>query len=94
MIDKSVPGDRAIRYYPIIDTDDTGRHKVALIPTLSDTQLKRDRKPYLEEIVPHIFHLRGGDAIRAEISCPRCGERMEHYIDYNKQAVYLCSHCL
>ena len=31
MIDKSVPGDRAIRYYPIIDTDDTGRHKVALI---------------------------------------------------------------
>ena len=46
MIDKSVPGDRAIRYYPIIDTDDTGRHKVALIPALSDTQLKRDRKPY------------------------------------------------
>ena len=86
MIDKSVPGDRAIRYYPIIDTDDTGMHKVALIPTLSDTQLKRDRKPYLEEIVPHIFHLRGGDTIRAEISCPRCGERMEHYIDYNKQA--------
>ena len=94
MIDKSVPGDRAIRYYPIIDTDDTGMHKVALIPTLSDTQLKRGRKPYLEEIVPYIFHLRGGDAIRAEISCPRCGERMEHYIDYNKQAVYLCSRCL
>ena len=43
MIDKSVPGDRAIRYYPIIDTDDTGMHKVALIPALSDTQLKRDR---------------------------------------------------
>lgn len=94
MIDKSVPGDRAIRYYPIIDTDDTGRHKVALIPALSDAQLKRDKKPYLEEIVPHIFHLRGGNAIRAEISCPRCGQRMEHYIDYNKQVVYLCSHCL
>ena len=61
---------------------------------MSDAQLKRDKKPYLEEIVPHIFHLRGGDAIRAEISCPRCGQRMEHYIDYNKEAVYLCSHCL
>ena len=42
MIDKSIPGDRAIRYYPIIDTDDTGRHKVALIPALSDAQLKRE----------------------------------------------------
>ena len=94
MIDKSVPGDHATRYYPIIDVDDTGRHKVALIPALSDEQFKRDKKPYLEEIVPHIFHLRGGDAIRAEISCPRCGQRMEHYIDYNKEAVYLCSHCL
>ena len=54
MIDKSVPGDYDIRYYPIIDIDDTGRHKVALIPALSDAQLKRGRKPYLEEIVPHI----------------------------------------
>ena len=94
MIDKSVPGDHATRYYPIIDVDDTGRHKVALIPALSDEQFKRDKKPYLEEIVPNIFHLRNGDAIRAVISCPLCGKRMEHYIDYNKEAVYLCSHCL
>ena len=38
MIDKSVHGDHDIRYYPIIDIDDTGRHKVALIPSLSDEQ--------------------------------------------------------
>ena len=77
MIDKSVPGDHATRYYPIIDIDDTGLIFIATPNTESN-----------------IFHLRNGDAIRAEISCPRCGKRMEHYIDYNKQAVYLCSHCL
>ncbi len=94
MIDKSVPGDHATQFYPIIDMDDTERHKVALIPAMSDAQLKRDKKPYLEEIVPHFFHLRKGDAVRVEISCPRCGNRLEHYIDYNKEAVYICSHCL
>ena len=94
MIDKSVSGDHVTQYYPSIDIDDNGRHKVALIPAMSDAQLKRDKKPYLEEIVPHFLHLRGRDAIRSEISCPRCGKRLEHYIDYNKEAVYICSHCL
>lgn len=70
MIDKSLPGDYATRYYPIIDIDDTGRHKVAMIPALSDEQFKLDKKPYLEEIVTHILHLRNGDAIRSKISCP------------------------
>ncbi len=65
MNEKSIQGDQDIRYSTIIDIDDTGRHKVALIPAMSDAQLKRDKKPYLEEIVPHFFHLRNGDAIRA-----------------------------
>ena len=93
MIDKSVPGDFYTRYYPLIDTDDTGKNKAPLFPAFTDAQLKDGKKPYLEEIVPHVFHLRG-KAISAEISCPSCGKQMEHYIDYQKQAVYLCSRCL
>ena len=93
MIDKQVPGDYDTRYYPLVDMDDTGKMKATLFPALSAAQLKGSKKPYLEEIVPHVFHLRGKQ-IKAEIACPRCGKQMEHYIDYNKQAVYLCIHCL
>ena len=92
MIDKSIPGDHDIRYYPIIDI--VTRTCAYTNHTILAEALETWPMEYLEEIVPHIFHLRNGDAIQAEISCPRCGQRMEHYIDYNKQAVYLCSHCL
>ncbi len=82
------------RYFPVIAIDDSDQQKVALFPSISADQFIRSGKPYLEEVMPHIYHLHGITET-AEIACPCCGKQMEHY--YNSPtnaAMYLCRHCL
>ncbi len=82
------------RYFPVITIDDSGHQKVALFLSMSADQFIRSGKLYLEEIIPHIYHLHGTmDTV--EITCPCCGKQMEHY--YNSPtnaAMYLCRYCL
>ena len=89
-----VTGIPETRYFPVIAIDDSGQQKMALFPTMSAEQFTRSGKPYLEEIMPHIYHLHGRTEM-AEIACPCCGKQMEHY--YNSPtnaAMYLCRYCL
>lgn len=82
------------RYFPVIAIDDSGQQKVALFPSMSADQFTRSGKPYLEEVMPHIYHLHGKTGT-VEIACPCCGKLMEHY--YNSPtnaAMYLCRYCL
>ena len=56
------------RYFPVIAIDDSGHQKVALFPSMSADQFTRSGKPYLEEVMPHIYHLawqngNGGDRL-------------------------------
>ncbi|MBR4434502.1 MAG: hypothetical protein IKS90_00150 [Clostridia bacterium] len=81
------------RYFPVIDIDDSGKHKVAMFPALSDSRLKDSGNPYLEEIMDHIYHLHSSRD-SGEIACPCCGKKMEHYYTPNNTAVYLCRYCL
>ena len=62
------------RYFPVIAIDDSGRQKVALFPSMSADQFIRSGKPYLEEVMPHIYHLHGKTK-SAEIACPCCGKQ-------------------
>lgn len=82
------------RYFPVIAIDDSGHQKVALFPSMSADQFTRSGKPYLEEVMPHIYHLHGKTET-VEIACPCCGKQTEHY--YNSPtnaAMYLCRYCL
>lgn len=82
------------RYFPVIAIDDSGQQKVALFPSMSADQFTRSGKPYLEEVMPHIYHLHGKTGT-VEIACPCCGKQMEHY--YNSPtnaAMNLCRYCL
>lgn len=82
------------RYFPVIAIDDSGHQKVALFPSMSADQFIHSGKPYLEEVMPHIYHLHGKTGT-VEIACPCCGKQMEHY--YNSPtnaAMYLCRYCL
>ncbi len=82
------------RYFPVIAIDDSSQQKVALFPSISADQFIRSDKPYLEEVMPHIYHLHGKTK-SVEIACPCCDKQMEHY--YNSPtnaAMYLCRHCL
>ncbi len=81
------------RYFPVIAIDDSGRQKVALFPAISAAHFKRSGKPYLEEIMPHIFQLHD-HADTAEIACPYCGRKMDHYTTSKFTAAYYCGHCL
>ena len=47
------------RYFPVIAIDDSCHQKVALFPAMSADQFKSSGKPYLEEVMPHIYHLHG-----------------------------------
>lgn len=83
------------RYFPVIAIDDSGQQKVALFPSRSADQFTRSGKLYLEEVMPHIYHLHGKTETVEIIACPCCGKQMEHY--YNSPtnaAMYLCRYCL
>ncbi|HAL11488.1 MAG TPA: hypothetical protein DCP22_04125 [Ruminococcaceae bacterium] len=81
------------RYFPIIAIDDSDHQKVALFPAMTADQFKSSGKPYLEEIMPHIYHLHGHTK-SDEIACPCCGKQMEHYYTPDNAAMYLCRYCL
>ena len=76
------------RYFPVIAIDDSGHQKVALFPAMSADQFKSSGKPYLEEVMPHIYHLHGHTK-SDEIACPCCGKQMEHYYTPDNAAMYL-----
>ena len=80
------------RYFPVIAIDDSGHQKVALFPAMSANQFKSSGKPYLEEVMPHIYQLHG-EAETVNIACPCCGKQMDYYTP-NNAAMYLCRHCL
>lgn len=81
-------------YYELIGRDASGAYTPSAIAAHSDLTLRSGKKPYLEQVLPTLFHLHSKEVI-TDVTCPHCGRKMDFYTDeYNHKAVFLCSHCL
>lgn len=80
------------KYYPLIDTDDSGKDKGTMFPTTDYKKLDADEKPYLMEIISHVFRTEGisGDVT---IRCPYCGKKLENITENAGKSIYVCKNC-
>ena len=90
-----------IRYYPLIDCDNEGMEKVAMVPTLDSQTIMAQSETWLEEIIPNYFRLRTQSSRSVcsafTIRCPRCGKplkRMSENINETTRALYVCGTCV
>lgn len=71
-----------IRYYPLVDRDETGYVKSPLFAMNEEQGKSITHQFYLQEIVPHHFRLKAqqpqntAEAEKYTIYCPRCGKKM------------------
>lgn len=82
----------APRYYSLLDTEDDGSEKSPLFPVNDEHICSSGRKPYLSEIIPHIFRIHGA-AGGFQIRCPYCGRHMKRITEQTTGALYECQRC-
>lgn len=88
-----------IRYYPLIDSDDSGLDKSPLFFTDDVETVKANHKFYLTEFVPQHYRLMAREPQEYEnfnIHCPHCGKvmnRIASSINKNTLGLYTCNEC-
>lgn len=80
------------KYYPLIDADDSGKDKGTMIPTSDYKKLDEAGKPYLSEIIAHVFRAKG-ISDDATIRCPYCGSQLENITENAGISIYVCKNC-
>jgi hypothetical protein len=80
------------KYYPLIDTDTSGKDKIALCGTNDHMVLDKAGKPYLAEIIEHVFRAEGvsGDVT---LHCPYCGSELKKITNNADRSIYVCKIC-
>jgi hypothetical protein len=80
------------KYYPLIDTDTSGKDKTALCGTDDYKALDKAGKPYLAEIIEHVFRAVdvSGDVT---MHCPYCGGELKRITNHADRSIYVCKHC-
>lgn len=82
----------APRYYPLLDTEDDGSEKTPLFPINDERICSSHCRPYLSEIIPHIFRIHGATK-NFTIRCPYCGSHMKRITKQTDGAIYECPSC-
>ena len=80
------------KYYPLITADDEERHLAPLFPTGDERHCSCRDRPYLSEIISHIFRIHGY-AGNKTIHCPYCGKAMKRITKNTEDALYECPRC-
>lgn len=90
-----------MRYFPLIDGDDSGMEKVPMFFTTDEDTVRKNHKMYLTEINRTYYRLKSVNAIPKGqryffIHCPLCGNVMNTISapqDSFTLAIYHCQNC-
>jgi len=80
------------KYYPLIDIDASGNEKVSMCGTDDYRVLAKEGKPYLAEIIEHVFRANGVSG-EVTLHCPYCGSVMQKISNQADKSIYVCKTC-